>query len=95
MTGLLGVSYTIGQASYDLRRLRLKGIIERLPHSNTYTLTTNGQRFAIFYTKLHNRVLVPLLAADQPPAPTPLRQALHTIDQHLTDYLARARLPAA
>jgi hypothetical protein len=95
MTGLLGVPYTIGQASYDLRRLRLKGIIERLPHSNTYTLTPDGQRFAIFYTKLHNRILVPLLAADQPPAPTPLRQALRTIDQHITDYLARARLPAA
>ncbi len=95
MTGLLGTPYTIGQASYDLRRLRLKGIIERLPHSNTYTLTSDGQRFAIFYAKVHNRILVPLLAADQPPAPAPLRQALRTIDQHVTDYLARARLPAA
>ena len=94
MTGLLGAPYSIGQASYDLRRLRLKGIIERLPHSNTYTLTPDGQRFAIFYTKVYNRVLNPLLAADQPPAPTPLRQALRTIDQHITDYLGRARLPA-
>jgi hypothetical protein len=95
MTGLLGTPYTIGQASYDLRRLRLKGLIQRLPHSNTYTLTSDGLRFAIFYTKLHNRVLAPLLAADRPPAPPPLRQALHTIDQHINDYLAHARLPAA
>ena len=95
MTGLLGAPYTIGQASYDLRRLRLKGLIVRQPHSTTYTLTPDGQRFAIFYTKVHNRVLVPLLAADQPPAPPPLRQALRTIDQHINDYLTRARLPTA
>ena len=95
MTGLLDVPYTMGQASYDLRRLRLKGIIERLPHSNTYRLTPDGLRVAIFYTKVHNRVLNPLLAADRPPAPPPLRQALRTIDQHIDVYLAKARLPAA
>ena len=95
MTGLLGAPYTIGQASYDLRRLRRKGLITRQPHSNTYLLTNDGVRFAIFYTKVHNRVLGPLLAADQPPAPPPLRQALRTIDQHVTDYLNRARLPNA
>jgi hypothetical protein len=94
MTGLLGSTYTIGQASYDLRRLRLKGLITRQLHSNTYALTPDGLRFAIFYTKVHNRVLVPLLAADQPPAPPPLRQALRTIDQHINHYLAQARLPA-
>ena len=76
-------------------RLRRKGLITRQPRSNTYTLTSDGLRFAIFYTKVHNRVLGPLLAADQPPAPPPLRQALRTIDQHVTDYLNRARLPNA
>jgi hypothetical protein len=95
MTGLLNTPYTIGQASYDLKRLRLKELIIRQPHSNTYTLTPDGVRFAIFYTKVHNRVLVPLLAADHPPAPPPLRQALRTIDHHITDYLNRARLPNA
>lgn len=95
MTGLLGTPYSIGQASYDLRRLRLKGLITRLPRSNTYTLTSDGLRFAIFYTKVCNRVLAPLMAADQPPAPPPLRQALRTIDQHINDYLAHARLPTA
>jgi hypothetical protein len=94
MTALLHAPYTIGQASYDLHRLRLKGLIQRLPHSNTYTLTSDGLRFAVFYTKVHNRVLTPLLAADHPPAPPPLRHALHTIDQHINQYLANARLPA-
>jgi hypothetical protein len=35
------------------------------------------------------------MAADRPPAPPPLRQALRTIDQHITDYLKHARLPTA
>ena len=59
---LLGVPYSMGQMSYDLRRLRLKGLITRLPRSNTYVLTPDGQRVAIFYTKLHNRLLRPLAA---------------------------------
>jgi hypothetical protein len=95
MTGLLDVPYSIGQASYDLRRLRLKGLIRRLPRSNTYQLTPDGLRVAVFYTKVHNRVLAPLIAADQPPAPPPLRQALRTIDKHIDDYLTRARLLSA
>jgi hypothetical protein len=44
------------------------GLIVRLEHSNTYLLTDDGQRFAIFYTKIHNRLLRHLLAAEQPPA---------------------------
>ena len=92
VSGLLGVDYTMSQASYDLRRLRLKGLIERLPHSNTYLLTSDGVRVAVFYTKVHNRVLVPLLAANAPPAPPDLRQALRTIDQHVTKYVKHARI---
>ena len=46
-----------------------EGLIVRLEHSNTYVLTDDGQRFAVFYTKVHNRVLRPLLSADAPPAP--------------------------
>jgi hypothetical protein len=93
MTGLLGGSgYTMNQASYDLARLRTNGLIARIPGKNRYRLTGDGLRFAIFYTKLHDRVLRPLLAADQPPAPTPIRKALHTIDTHITEIIDQARL---
>jgi hypothetical protein len=88
MPALLGGGkYTTSQASYDLTRLRLKGLVERLPGRNVYHLTPAGQRFAVFYTKLHNRLLRPLMAANAPPAPLPLRQALRTIDRHIDDYL--------
>ena len=79
--------YTTNQASYDLARLRVNGLISRIPGKNRSRLTSNGQRFAIFYTKLHNRLLRPLLATDQPPVPPQLRKALHTIDIHLKQAL--------
>jgi len=94
VSALLGVDYTMSQASYDLRRLRLKGLITRLEHSNTYVLTPEGIRVAIFYTKVHDRLLRPLLAADQPPAPLPVRQALRTLDHAVTDYINNARMAA-
>lgn len=96
IAGLLGTDYRPGQMTYDLRRLRLTGLIQRLPHTNRYTLTDNGIRIAIFYTKIYNRLLIPLTAADQPQAPPELRQALHTLDHHVDDYINHARLkPAA
>jgi len=94
IAGLLGQPYSQARCSYDLRRLRRKALIVRLPHSNTYVLTDDGQRFAIFYTKLHDRLLRPLLAADQPPAPLAVRRALRTIEHALDDYLAEARIAA-
>jgi hypothetical protein len=89
---LLGQDYGINQMSYDLGRLRLNGLIERLEGTNRYRLTADGQRVAIFYTKLHQRLLRPLLAANAPPAPPQLRDALATIDHHVTGYLTAARL---
>src|SRR4051794_17135037 len=94
VAGLLGTPYTRGQMTYDLRRLRLKGLIERLPHSNTYRLTPDGLRVAVFYVKVHDRLLTPLIAANAPPAPLELRQALRTIDRHVNDYTAKARIAA-
>ena len=92
---LLGVAYTVNQMSYDLARLRLNGLVERREHTNTYMLTPDGQRVAIFYTKVHDRLLRPLLAADHPPAPTELRTALATIDRHVHGYIDTARLAKA
>ena len=60
--------------------------------TNTYVLTPDGQRVAIFYTKVHNRLLRPMLAADRPPAPTELRAALTTIDRHVRGYIDQACL---
>ncbi|GAA4481195.1 hypothetical protein GCM10023094_28950 [Rhodococcus olei] len=93
MTGLLGgAKYSMNQAGYDLARLRVNGLITRLEHRNLYRLTDDGLAFAIFYTKVHDRVLRPLLAVDQPPSPSSIRKALHDIDIHVTQRINNVRL---
>jgi hypothetical protein len=96
MTELLHAPYTPGQMAYDLRRLRMAGLTRRTEQINRYVVALDGVKVAVFYTKLHNRLLRPLLAADQPRAPPELRAALRTIDRHIGTYITRARLhPAA
>jgi hypothetical protein len=80
MTGLLGGPYSRTQASYDLARLRDNGLITRVAGRNHYRLTRDGVCFAVFYTKVHDRVLRPLLATHTTPqAPREVRAALRTL----------------
>jgi hypothetical protein len=95
MTGLPGAPCSMPQPSYDLARLRRNGLITRRPHASTYDLTPDGLAFAIFYTKVHDRVLTPLFTASQPQAPPRLRAALRAIQHHIDLRLATARLPMA
>jgi hypothetical protein len=95
IAGLLATTYSSSQMTYDLRRLRRKGLIQRAPRTNTYVLTPDGIRVAVFYTKLQGRLLRPMLAADQPPLIPELRQALRVIDNHVLRSIDRARLPIA
>lgn len=81
--------------SYDLARLCRKRVIVRRPKTNTNDLTPDGQRVAIFYTKVHDRLLGPLIAADAPPAPLEAPRALATIEHHVSDRIDHARLKAA
>ena len=48
--------------SYDLRRLRLHGLIERIPNSYRYQLTAQGLRVAMFFSRTYARLLRPALA---------------------------------
>jgi len=92
VAGLLDQDYSMSKMSYDLRRLRLHGLIQRLPRSNTYVLTSEGIRVAVFYTKLQNRLLRPLLDADKPPAKIEIRRALNTLESAVNNYVHTARL---
>jgi hypothetical protein len=58
-------------------------------------LTPDGIRVAVFYTKLQNRLLHPLLEADKPPAPPDVRRALATLERTVNDYVTTARLAVA
>lgn len=67
---LLDAPYTSRNATYDLRRLRRKGLFERLPGTHRYQLTPLGRRVAVLFTKAHGRVLAPGLAWLDPPPPS-------------------------
>jgi hypothetical protein len=54
--------YTSRQASYDLRKLRAKGVVKRIPGSLRYAIQPKGLRSAVALLVLRNKVLVPLLA---------------------------------
>lgn len=58
--------------TYDLRRLKRKGLIVRLPGRHRYQLTPLGRRVAVLFTKVYGRVLAPGLAALDPQLPTDL-----------------------
>jgi hypothetical protein len=71
---------TAGHMTYDLRRLRLHGLIHRVPHTFRYRVTDAGLRHALFLTRLHDRVLRSGLAELADPHPPQPRQ-LHAADR--------------
>lgn len=84
LLGLDPAHYPVGRMTYDLRRLRLHGIIQRIPRSHRYQLTPDGLRISLFFTRTYARLLRPALAdimANAPPSGSPLRTAF---DQLLT-----------
>ena len=83
-------SYTAAQMTYDLRRLRLKGIIFRLSGTNRYFLTPYGWKLARFFSRLEASVFRPAMAAfTDPEAPWPksLIAALSKVDAELDQLI--------
>ena len=94
---LLGRPYSAAQMSYDLRRLRLKGVIHRIPKTHRYTATSYGLKVAFFCAKLYLRILRPEWAAVLPADdrfPHPLRTALDHLDTAIRKIHEDAALAA-
>jgi hypothetical protein len=51
--------------TYHLRRLRLKGLIQRIAGTHRYEVTDEGLRAALFYTGSFSRIIRPLAPALQ------------------------------
>jgi len=88
-------SISQGAITYQLRRLRLHGFIERLPGSFRYRVTAFGFRAALFFIRTYNRILRPGLAAALPTLraiQAPLKRAFDKIDAHLTTWINQAQL---
>ena len=99
---LLGMSvaeYTPNQMTYDLRRLRLKGLIYRPPQTNRYFVTPYGWKVARLFSRLDARVFRPAMAmftGNDAVLPFPLRRALDRADAQLDLLIYQAcPLPTA
>ena len=93
---LLGMSvaeYTSNQMTYDLRRLRLKGLIYRPPRSYRYFVTPYGWKVARLFSRLDARVFRPAMAmftGNDAVLPFPLRNALDRADAQLDVLIYQA-----
>jgi hypothetical protein len=100
MRALLADDYSSRHATYDLRRLRRKQILTRIPNTHRYQLTSTGRAVAVFFTKAYGRILGPGLAALDPRLPSDLtsrsplarawRDLLREIDRFIDHGLAPA-----
>ena len=93
---LLDQPYTSRQATYDLRRLKRKELIVRLPGRHRYQLTPLGRRVAVLFTKTYGRVLAPGLTALDPHLPpdlarrSPLATTWRQLDRALDNFISEA-----
>ena len=97
MLGLDPATYPAGRMTYDLRPLRLHGIIERIPCSHRYRLTSGGLGIALFFSRTYARLLRPTLAEIMPaasPTPTRIRTAFDRLHSVIDEYCQEQQLAA-
>jgi hypothetical protein len=91
-------SYDQTRMTYDLRRLRLKGLIVRVPRSHRYLLTPLGRRAALFMSKSFTRIVRPVLHRVDPALPDnaddALRRAWLNCERAIDQAVAQARIAA-
>ena len=97
LLGLPASAMTPGRMTYHLRRLRLHGLIERLPGTHRYRVTEPGLRLALFFTRVHARLFRPGLAVVMPEAArddAPLRRAFAQLEHAMDQWCDEAKLVA-
>jgi hypothetical protein len=97
LLGLDPTALTPGQLTYQLRRLRLHGLIERVPDTHRYRLTDFGLRAALFLTRLYARTIRPGLSFIDPKALLSdhgLQRAFNTIDTQIHAFCQEQKLAA-
>lgn len=88
---------TQGRMSYHLRRLRLHGLIERIPKTHRYRLTDFGLRAAMFCTRAYARIFRRGLGMVLPaasPIPNPLLRSLDKLTEQIHAWVEQAKLAA-
>lgn len=67
--GMTTATYSLGQLRYDLAKLRAKGLVLKVPKTQTYRVTPHGMRICVLFLKLSSRVYAPFASAALRPLP--------------------------
>lgn len=100
LAALLGISpetMTPGRMTYQLRRLRLHGLIQRIDGTHSYRLTQEGIRVAFFFNRTYCRILRPGMAFIMPNAPdldSTMKRRFHQLDAAIEQWVDRPNLAA-
>ena len=86
-------TYSPGSMTYDLRRLRLHGLIERVPRTHRYRVTPTGAPVAMFYARLYTRALRPACSLE-PEGSAHAKRAFDRLDAALAQFLEELKLAA-
>jgi hypothetical protein len=80
--------------TYQLRRLRLHGLIIRQPGTHKYHVTDSGFRIALFFTRTHARLLRPGLAhlTATPSSQHPVARAFHELNRQIDAFIQQQQL---
>ena len=82
LRGPNGSPYTPRRAAYDLKKLRGKQLVLRIPGTRRYEATATGLKSLATVTVLRTYVLKPLLAAADPNAPARRARNPTPLDRH-------------
>jgi hypothetical protein len=88
---------TPGRITYDLRRLRLHGLIERIEKTHRYRITPKGLRTAIFYTRLYNRSMrtgLAIIAPDTISPALPIAKSIRAAEAAINTWYEHAKIAA-
>ena len=97
LTGQSPNMITQGRMTYDLRRLRLHGMIETIPKTHRYRVTDFGLRAALYFTRVHARLYRPGVARILPHAPphsSSLQRAFEKLENEIDQQVRHAKLAA-
>jgi hypothetical protein len=97
LTGQMPTTLTQGRMTNDLRRLRLHGMIERIPKTHRYRVTPFGMRAALFFIRVHARLYRPGLtqfSTKAPPENFRLILQFQKLEDTIALYIQEASLAA-
>ena len=97
LLGLAADQIKPGAMTYHLRRLRLHGMIERIPHTHRYRLTDFGLRAALFFTRTYDHLLRPGLGTVMPhlsKIDSSLRRSFDSVSRELNRWIQETGIAA-